>query len=204
MSLSDAGTSTHGSVDTRRDDGVLVVALAGAYTPDMERWLGRRLRQCVEFTDGAFVLDVTRLGGCTRGGAEILAGFVHVAVRRGVAVGVVGLSRLQTRLWLATGRPIPTQYPSVGGAVVALAPRSGAFALYRAGQPTSVRDLEQEVLKLRLALLHRATIEQAKGVLMERLRCSDADAFAVLADRSQRSNRKLVAIARDVIAGDPG
>jgi hypothetical protein len=107
-------------------------------------------------------------------------------------------------MWLITGRPIPTQYPSVADAVAALAPRSGPFEADRVWQPTSIRDLEQEVLGLRLAMLHRATIEQAKGRLMERLRCSDDKAFAVLADRSQRSNRKLVAIARDVIAGDPG
>jgi hypothetical protein len=33
----------------------------------MERGLEPRLRQCVELTDVAFVLDVTHLRGCTRG-----------------------------------------------------------------------------------------------------------------------------------------
>jgi len=47
----------------------------------------------------------------------------------------------------------------------------------------------------------RALIERAKGVLMERHAIDDADAFALLRDRSRVSNRKLVDLAAAVVDG---
>ena len=75
-------------------------------------------------TDDAFVLDLTRLGYCSPGGADILSDFVHSAAHRGVAVAVVGLSGRQTQMWLLTGLPIPTQYPTTADAVTALSRRA--------------------------------------------------------------------------------
>jgi AmiR/NasT family two-component response regulator len=49
----------------------------------------------------------------------------------------------------------------------------------------------------------RATIERAKGILMER-HSVDADAaFGMLRDRSRAANWKLVDIASAVVAGHP-
>jgi transcriptional regulator with GAF, ATPase, and Fis domain len=57
---------------------------------------------------------------------------------------------------------------------------------------------------LRGAMEHRAPIEQAKGILMA-LRGIDADAaFGVLADQSQRTNRKLRDVAADFVATASG
>jgi GAF domain-containing protein len=53
---------------------------------------------------------------------------------------------------------------------------------------------------LRTAMQSRAVIEQAKGVLMARLHCSAEEAFQHLAQRSQRTNRKLRDIAVEVVA----
>ena len=50
--------------------------------------------------------------------------------------------------------------------------------------------------QLQAAMQSRAVIEQAKGILMGARRCTPDEAFAILADLSQRSNRKL----RDVAA----
>lgn len=55
--------------------------------------------------------------------------------------------------------------------------------------------------QLHEALLSRDVIGQAKGILMERRRCSADEAFDVLRRASQRQNRKLTAIAQDVVGG---
>ena len=49
----------------------------------------------------------------------------------------------------------------------------------------------------------RATIERAKGILMERHSVDDAIAFGMLRDRSRDANRKLVDIASAVVDGHP-
>lgn len=48
-------------------------------------------------------------------------------------------------------------------------------------------------------LRSRATIERAKGMLMERYGIDDAAAFAVLHRLSQHTNRKLRSIAEDLV-----
>lgn len=53
---------------------------------------------------------------------------------------------------------------------------------------------------LRFALTHRAPIEQAKGMLMAIHRIDADDAFAMLVDRSQRSNRKIRDMAVELVA----
>ena len=49
----------------------------------------------------------------------------------------------------------------------------------------------------------RATIERAKGILMERHSVDDSMAFDMLRDRSRTANRKLVDIASAVVDGHP-
>lgn len=55
------------------------------------------------------------------------------------------------------------------------------------------------VRQLQEALDSRVVIEQAKGVLMERHRCDPEAAFDVLREVSQRANKKLRLVAREVI-----
>jgi len=54
---------------------------------------------------------------------------------------------------------------------------------------------------LRGAFGRRATIERAKGILMERHTVGDDAAFDMLRDRSRAANRKLVDIATAVVDG---
>ena len=49
----------------------------------------------------------------------------------------------------------------------------------------------------------RATIERAKGILMERHSVADDAAFDMLRDQSRTANRKLVDIASAVVDGHP-
>ena len=52
---------------------------------------------------------------------------------------------------------------------------------------------------LEMAMVSRAEIEQAKGILMANGGRSSDDAFAILVRASQRENRKLRDIAADVV-----
>jgi GAF domain-containing protein len=50
------------------------------------------------------------------------------------------------------------------------------------------------------AMHSRAEIEMAKGILMAQQHCTPAEAFSLLSKASQRSNRKLRDLARDIVA----
>ncbi|HYD08804.1 MAG TPA: GAF and ANTAR domain-containing protein [Acidimicrobiales bacterium] len=58
----------------------------------------------------------------------------------------------------------------------------------------------RERTTLAAALESRATIEQAKGVIMATTGCTPDDAFDLLRDQSQNENRKLREIAAEVVA----
>lgn len=64
---------------------------------------------------------------------------------------------------------------------------------------TQFRDLEAEVAQLREALTSRATIEQAKGMLMVTRRCSADEAFDLLRKLSQDTNVRLADVAAALI-----
>jgi GAF domain-containing protein len=58
-------------------------------------------------------------------------------------------------------------------------------------------------INLRAALVNRDIIGQAKGILMERLKIDQVEAFRLLSQASKRSNRKLIAIAEELtLTGD--
>ena len=71
-----------------------------------------------------------------------------------------------------------------------------AIALLNATLYAGVTD---EVAQMRQALASRASIEQAKGILMRDRRCTADEAFIILREKSSRTNRKLRAIAQDII-----
>src|SRR5574337_733708 len=62
-----------------------------------------------------------------------------------------------------------------------------------------VQRLEQRTQELEAALEERKLIEKAKGILMERLRLSEADAMRKLQRESQTRNLKLTEIARIIV-----
>lgn len=64
---------------------------------------------------------------------------------------------------------------------------------------TQVRYLEQRTQELETALEERKLIEKVKGILMERLRLSEADAMRKLQRESQTRNLKLAAIAQIIV-----
>ncbi len=65
-------------------------------------------------------------------------------------------------------------------------------------EPASENEHEL-VVQLREALVSRAPIEQAKGILMGLHRCTADDAFRILRRMSNDTNRKLHDVAADLI-----
>ena len=64
--------------------------------------------------------------------------------------------------------------------------------------------LEAEVAQMRAAMASRATIEQAKGILMLLTSCSDHVAFELLAHISSHTHRKVRAIAESITESASG
>jgi response regulator NasT len=61
--------------------------------------------------------------------------------------------------------------------------------------------LSETVGQLETALERRATIERAKGILMERHSCDERAAFDLLRAKARSSNRSVVDLARAVLDG---
>jgi GAF domain-containing protein len=108
---------------------------------------------------------------------------------------------------------IPTQQETTGALNIYSAGSSGPFdqtardiagtfasyaavALLNAALYAGTLD---EVSQMHRALASRASIEQAKGILMRDRRCTADEAFAMLREKSSRTNRKLRDIAQSII-----
>ncbi len=61
-------------------------------------------------------------------------------------------------------------------------------------------ELAVAVERLREALVHRSVIEQAKGMVMDRARCTPDTAYHLLVTISQAKNRRLRDVAADLVA----
>ena len=76
---------------------------------------------------------------------------------------------------------------------------SDVLTTYGEAHPDELQELREEIEQLKTALLSRATIEQAKGILMSTNHCSPDEAFEILVKASQRENAKLRNIARRIV-----
>ena len=65
---------------------------------------------------------------------------------------------------------------------------------------TDLAEAQKDIDNLHAALTSQPVIEQAKGILMARHRCGPDQAFRMLAEASQRDNRKLRDVAAAVVA----
>jgi GAF domain-containing protein len=79
---------------------------------------------------------------------------------------------------------------------------AAGFASYAAvavGNAAVYAGALDEVEQLRTAMASRASIEQAKGIIMATRRCTADEAFDLLRDTSSRANRKLRDIAQALV-----
>jgi len=72
---------------------------------------------------------------------------------------------------------------------------------YRTGAHESLEDCQTEVQDLLAQAETRPVIDQAKGLLIAKHGCTPERAFQMLAEASQRENRKLRDIARAMVEG---
>jgi len=87
-------------------------------------------------------------------------------------------------------------FPDPDRSLAALFAAQAAVALANA----EVHEHDTTLAKqLEEALTSRATIDQAKGILMEREGCDADEAFTILRRRSQRLNRKLRDVANEIV-----
>jgi hypothetical protein len=79
--------------------------------------------------------------------------------------------------------------------------RTVRFRVDPAREPgdADVDALREQVVHLQRLIETRSTIEQAKGIVMASMNCDADTAFAVLVRQSQHENRKLSAVARDLV-----
>jgi GAF domain-containing protein len=92
----------------------------------------------------------------------------------------------------------PDVFDGAGLALAELLAAHASLAVQASTAYYTNRDLAEQ---LREAISSRATIEQAKGVLVAQQRCSPDDAFQLLVLASQRLNRKLREVAQTVVDG---
>jgi PAS domain-containing protein len=92
------------------------------------------------------------------------------------------------------------------GAVTALAGLVVDVTDHRAAAPAGeeVHRLETEIEQLRSAMASRASIEQAKGVLMLLMGCGDQVAFDLLAHISSHTHRKVRDVAASIVESATG
>jgi GAF domain-containing protein len=79
---------------------------------------------------------------------------------------------------------------------IELAQEVAAWVAVAVGNAEAASRNRQDLTQLRIVMLSRASIEQAKGILMERHKSTEDEAFSMLTRASQRTNTKL----RDVAA----
>ncbi|HEX8933681.1 MAG TPA: GAF and ANTAR domain-containing protein, partial [Pseudonocardiaceae bacterium] len=108
----------------------------------------------------------------------------------GATIGVTNLYALKPHTFTAEERARATAYTEQAAAAIAIATRLAHH--------TQLTD------DLRAALVSRATIDQALGIIMGDLHCSADDAFAVLRKASQDTNTKLRDVATTVITHTTG
>ena len=87
---------------------------------------------------------------------------------------------------------------------VEVAAELARFVAVAVGNAVSHHEHAQLADQMAAALASRAVIEQAKGIIMRDTHCTAEEAFAVLCDASQRSNRKLRDIAASIVRGVVG
>jgi GAF domain-containing protein len=147
-------------------------------------------------------LDATKTGNTvlvdTGDQANPYPEFSRAAQRAGILHSVsVGLS-IPDRILGALNMYTSTRHP-IRDDTVKLAEAFAQYAGVTVANASTYHKSAALAEQLRERLTSRAVIDQAKGVLMERHGCTADEAFAMLVDASQRTNRKVGDIAEAIV-----
>jgi AmiR/NasT family two-component response regulator len=74
------------------------------------------------------------------------------------------------------------------------------YAAVAIGNAHLYDDAATQARQMREAMIHRAVIEQAKGIIIGERRCTPAEAFEILRALSNTTNRRLHAVAEALVA----
>ncbi|HJV13305.1 MAG TPA: GAF and ANTAR domain-containing protein [Propionibacteriaceae bacterium] len=82
---------------------------------------------------------------------------------------------------------------------VELAEEVAAWVAVAVGNAEASARTSEDLTQLRTVMMSRALIEQAKGILMERHKIKEDEAFTMLTHASQRTNTKLREVAAELV-----
>jgi GAF domain-containing protein len=82
---------------------------------------------------------------------------------------------------------------------VELAQEVAAWVAVAVGNAEAAARTSDDLIQLRTVMMSRAYIEQAKGILMERHKIAEDEAFTMLTHVSQRTNTKLRDVAEELV-----
>jgi GAF domain-containing protein len=82
---------------------------------------------------------------------------------------------------------------------IELAQEVAAWVAVAVGNADAANRTSDDLIQLRIVMLSRACIEQAKGILMERHKIKEDEAFTILTHASQRTNTKLRDVAAELV-----
>ena len=80
-----------------------------------------------------------------------------------------------------------------------LAEEVAAWVAVAIGNAEAATRSSEDLTQLRIVMMSRAHIERAKGILMERHKITDDEAFTMLTRASQRTNTKLHDVAAELV-----
>jgi hypothetical protein len=153
----------------------------------------------------------------TQASTEVLLQYLHPEDRTRTLAAITGACTegrpftVLTRIVRADGQHrtlVLVGEPETGADGQVTAVHGTAVDLTDCAQTGDVPDrtgaLEAEVAQMRAAMASRATIEQAKGILMLLTSCSDHVAFDLLAHISSHTHRKVRAIAESITESASG
>lgn len=148
---------------------------------------------CLDSLESGAIIDVPDMTADTRWADfrhEALAHGIHSSVSiplsiDGSTVGALNLYGFQPHAFDQAARQHAETFATQAATALTLALRSAAQA--------------EDTAQLEQALTSRTVIDQALGILMAQQHCTADDAFALLRARSQNGNRKLRAVAADLI-----
>jgi GAF domain-containing protein len=82
---------------------------------------------------------------------------------------------------------------------IELAQEVAAWVAIAVGNAEAAARTSDDLIQLRIVMLSRALIEQAKGILIERHKINEDEAFTILTHASQRTNTKLRDVAAELV-----
>jgi GAF domain-containing protein len=92
-----------------------------------------------------------------------------------------------------------TRTDAFGADDVAVGEEVASWVAFSVANASAAASMVDEAANMRAAMVMRGTIEQAKGILMERYRITDDHAFGLLSTASQHTGRKLREVAQDLV-----